>query len=116
MNEQTSKLIEQLAAKLGTTADYLWAVLVRQAAIHSIINLIEFVVIIAIGFIIYPIITKFYRNNEFGYNIGPDMLVIITVGTWSILFVTCLFSINGIITGFLNPEYWALQEILDTLK
>jgi len=35
MNEQTQQLIEKLAEKLGTTAEHVWAVLVRQAPLSS---------------------------------------------------------------------------------
>ena len=38
MNEATAKLIEELAAKLGTTAEHLWGVLVRQAPISATVS------------------------------------------------------------------------------
>jgi len=36
MNEDTIKLIRDLAEKFGTTSEHLWAVMVRQALISSI--------------------------------------------------------------------------------
>lgn len=38
MNEQTTKLIEQLAKELGTTAEYLWTVLLKQSPIADIMR------------------------------------------------------------------------------
>ena len=35
MNDQTLQLLKQLADKLGTTAEHLWAVLVKQAGIEA---------------------------------------------------------------------------------
>jgi len=32
MDSKTAQLIEQLAQKLGTTTEYLWSILIRQAA------------------------------------------------------------------------------------
>lgn len=40
MNEQTVKLVEQLAQKLGTTTEYLWNVLIKQAPISAAIDMI----------------------------------------------------------------------------
>ena len=40
MDEQSAKLIEKLAEKLGTTAQYMWAVLVEQAPVYGISHLI----------------------------------------------------------------------------
>lgn len=39
MEEKTIKLIEQLAQKLGTTTEYLWAVLLKQAPIDATVVL-----------------------------------------------------------------------------
>ena len=40
MDEKFQKLIEALAAKLGTTAEHLWGVLVRQAPISGAVDLV----------------------------------------------------------------------------
>lgn len=48
MNEETRKLIESLAASLGTTAEHLWQVLLRQAYISFWTDLL-FYTITAVG-------------------------------------------------------------------
>ena len=53
MNDQTAKLIEQLAQKLGTTTEYLWSVLIKQAPIDALSRLAFFIVSIIGGIIIY---------------------------------------------------------------
>lgn len=45
MNEETSKLIRELADKLGTTAEHLWSVLVKQAPISSATDCVGLIVL-----------------------------------------------------------------------
>lgn len=35
MNEQTEKLLREIAAKIGTTGEHLWGVLIQQAYIRA---------------------------------------------------------------------------------
>lgn len=39
MNEATQKMIEELATKLGVTAEHLWGVLCRQAPTSAVVGL-----------------------------------------------------------------------------
>jgi hypothetical protein len=41
--------------------------------------------------------------------------MIIGAISWAILFITSLTFLEDIITGFINPEYWALNKILNML-
>ncbi len=43
MDEQIEKLLRELAEKLGTTAEHLWGVLMRQAPISGVIGILVFV-------------------------------------------------------------------------
>lgn len=125
MNDQTTKLIESLAQKLGTTTEYLWGILIKQAPISATIDLCLLVAMIVFGIGLY----KFHNwcnteKNRGGYTetryersdgmlfvpmlVGGVVLVI-----WFFIFIG---SIESIITGFFNPEYWALHEILHHIK
>ncbi len=42
MSEKTEQLLRELAQKLGTTAEHLWGVLIKQAYVDSIIGIIVF--------------------------------------------------------------------------
>ena len=55
MNEQTTKLITDLASKLGTTTEYLWGVLIKQA-LYSVITDLAFLIFSVIyGFVLYKV-------------------------------------------------------------
>jgi len=122
MNDQTTKLLEQLAQKLGTTAEYLWGVLIKQAFVSAVTDLIYFIIVLIAGFGLFKLHKFLAKSNENGDCIYEDWEevsippMILFAIIWAILFIACFFSIGNIINGFLNPEYWALSEILDTLK
>lgn len=114
MNEQTQQLIEKLAAKLGTTAEHLWGVLVRQAPISSMTDAIALCLYAAIMVWGYRLVREKTKDDgDWNDNCGSAALpwIIWGVGTLILLIALCC-SLSGIVAGFVNPEYWALKEIL----
>lgn len=114
MNEQTQQLIEKLAAKLGTTAEHLWGVLVRQAPISSATEAIALAIYATVMVWGYRLVReKTKEDGDWNDNCGSIVLpwIIWGVGTLILLIVLC-FSLSNIVAGFANPEYWALKEIL----
>lgn len=115
--DQVMELLHALANKLGTTSERLWAVLVRQAPISGVTNLLLFT-LSALG------ITKLAQfwwkrlPDEDSYN-RDDMLVpfFLVIGilamTWSIALMK---SAEVIVADFFNPEFSALEYILRELK
>lgn len=123
--ENLNKLLEQLAIKLGTTAQYLWGVLVRQAAIDATIDLILLVISVIFLFILHKLHIRFSQkkqingHNENTYERLEGMAILpMVLSAIFILFMFFiqLFSIGNIISGYFNPEYWALHKILEQLK
>lgn len=117
--EQLSTLLEQLALKLGTTVEYLWDVLIKQAFIAGIQAILAFVLVnIFIG-IWYMIHRKFSNTpnkyyaayNEVPYVAPMAFTIVILIACWIVGLVEAIKSI----TNFINPEYWALQQILESL-
>lgn len=107
MNESTEILIRELSEKLGTTAEHLWGVMVKQAYVYaSTTALIITALVIATGFF-YKKLPKFDDDNG------------ITVFLWTswgflafVTFVAVIAEAQMIVTGFLNPEFWALKQLL----
>lgn len=114
MNDETAKLIQDLAAKLGTTADHLWGVLVRQAPVSSMISILSFVLQ---GCAVY-----FYAKWLMGRPaIEDDDAIPQWIGRgamWCVLIVVVICLLCDMddmatnISGFTNPEYWALKQIV----
>jgi len=111
MNDNTTKLLEQLANKLGTTSGYLWGVLVKQAPVSATITLMYLLLTIAYGFVLY----KTYKK-AFSVYAMPRFFWIGAAVLFGIIFIILFFSLDNIINGYFNPEYWALNKILESIK
>ena len=124
MNEQTTKLIADLASKLGTTTEYLWGVLIKQA-LYSAITDLGFVIFTAIyGYVLYRIYkwlcqpmtdNKTYTRFD-EYEESATMPMFLGFGLFLIFIIANIINFPDIIAGLFNPEYWALHEILKQLK
>jgi len=115
----TEKLLETLANKLGTTTEYLWGILLKQAPIYATVSLIQVLVIWGFGIVLY-IIHGHLSNDEnehsyYNQDLYSIVMCIVFI-MWIILSLLSLFELYNIVNGYFNPEYWALKEILDTLK
>lgn len=98
--------IEKLADKLGVTVEYLWEILLEQAFISAVHTSIFLVVFIVGTVLLYKkansIEPLFERETAMGLMYGI------------IFFTVCMSAVMSyeIISGFFNPEYWALKQVL----
>ena len=108
----------QLAESLGTTAPYLWEVLIRQAFVSCLIDIFEvfiFSMLSAISIFFWVKYgTKFWKWSE------KDDMETFVIGAFiinsillMIMFVVIFANIRTSLVKFINPEYWALKEILN---
>lgn len=121
MNEQTEQLIRELADKLGTTAEHLWGVLIQQALITGIVDtvaMLVFGVIIVRLFIFVKAKTTERAETATSYaraDWEDEQAVGAWLG-WGVLAFTFSLVLAGsasmTMAAFLNPEYWALKQIL----
>jgi len=127
MNNQTNVLLQQLANKLGTTTEYLWAILLKQAAVDATTTLCYFIFIVFGGVLLYKLNKKFmrrYQDPNYSSNQTCDyeeyeplgFVMFISTCIWAIMFIVIFFSLSDIVNGYFNPEYWALDKVLSTLK
>lgn len=113
MNPETLQVLRELADKLGTTAEHLWAVLVRQAYYQGWYSLAEVVMFAMFAVVAGYRSQRAYRwvHDEDGDEIG--WLPVVTFGLAAAIMLGCMMcSIQQAITCFGNPEYYALHEIL----
>jgi hypothetical protein len=127
--EPIADLLKQLATQLGTTAQYLWGVLIHQAPISATISLIQIVLIGIYGLILWkthkyllkeiPKEERSYDDDKNRYQKFEEVAVIpMVLGAIALITFTiiALCLISDVVNGYFNPEYWALQEILSKLK
>lgn len=111
MDQNTQQLIEKLAEKLGTTAEHLWEVLIRQAPITSAIELAMDAMLLVATYQLW----KFLWNHPWKYEeygCTKELTLGAAAVFTAILIISIALSIPSIFAGFLNPEYWALQQII----
>ena len=115
-------LLEVLATKLGVTADHLWGVLVKQAYVNATMTAIQEILIVLIGVALWKV-HKFLSSEEgrdesrYSEHEGLAGLPMIISGMIFAILVVCgFFCLDQIATGFINPEYYALNKILSILN
>lgn len=118
--EQIAGVLEKLATKLGITVEYLWTVLVRQAYMEGIVYLVWFFVLILFSLIGIPKSIKWVKGLPQDETFGYDVQYIFAMVGLAVLFAIVIFSIPSMfsdgIQRLLNPEYFALEKILNVLK
>ena len=114
MNDKMTEVLEQIAIKLGVTADHLWGVLIAQqridAGIHiafsclSVINLLAFIAMFRWAI----------RTDTIDHDLWGPMLLV--WGTLTVVFCIAFFvCVCAAITEIANPEYAALKGLLNMM-
>jgi hypothetical protein len=112
MNPEVAKVVQQLADKLGVTAQYLWAVLVRGNRVEGAIAALFVAVAVAIIYVGYRLVQKANAPevyDGFGYGMAGVTSLILGI----IMFLLCS---HEAIMGIFCPEYGALHDILSRLR
>ena len=119
MTPKIEEALLALAAKLGTTAEHLWYVLVKQSVISGCLNLAGQLAIITICLLcLRKLLKKARAPKEKYYQMSDEEGIMYIVGTG----ICCLFSLfaffcmGASITNIFNPEFHALQSIFTYLK
>ena len=124
MDKQITDLLQQLAQKLGTTTEYLWGVMVRQAFIDGVTDIVYYVIVAAYLWIASKNIPKIWKRaieieEEDSWDDKAMLLksLSIAIGAAGAIFTfISILNLSYTITKFVNPEYWALSQILIMLK
>lgn len=113
MNDQISQLLEQLADKFGTTADHLWGVMLKQAPIQATTELVFFAVFFAGLAIAFKKLKKLPLLDEYKCPVLEACVAWVVYACIAILFFNALVTCLPLdIAAFVNPEYWALRQII----
>lgn len=116
MNEATTKLVEELAAKLGTTAEHLWGVLVRQAPISGVCDALAIVAwIIGLAWALRLVRSKTTDQGN-GCAEWTDEGALVAWLVWaftaSVVMLVAGACFAEIVASIVNPEYWALKQVM----
>lgn len=123
MDEKTLQALTALAEKLGTTAEYLWGVLLNQAPISGVT---DFAVMLAwcVAIVIWTRIVhkktakptkqegSQYIKAEWSDEFGVFSSWVSVFILWFVFAIIAGESMSMVIAAIFNPEYWALKQIL----
>jgi len=119
--EQLVPLLRELAEKLGTTVDHLWGVTVAQASANGMFYLCWLLLLTTTVIVLFCFSKKWYKKakGSEGWKreqVSPYlayMPFVFLFVIWAIAFPKIVYQL---ITAFYNPEYWALQNILNLIQ
>lgn len=109
MNKETTDLINALAEKLGTTAEHLWAVLIRQAPITASMELLLILTLLVAVIVTACLAWRCAKKNN---DEAVACMTIISIALFVALIFTTATELPTIVAGFVNPEYWALTQVM----
>lgn len=115
MNEQAVLFLKELSNKLGTTSEYLFSALVKQAPISGIINLLVIVLLFVLTFLWTRNVYKksclhYYEEESIRFFAWLSVIILLFIS------LCMLESLPIVISGLINPEYWALKEISNMIN
>lgn len=142
--DKVMELLEQLANSLGVAVEYLWTTLVRQQYVEGVTNLSMAVVGVIVSIVLLcciPRATRYFVNqhkelaedrkkNYTGWNGSNSvssmkedfcntMKFVVPIVGFISMFVIVLCVVNDIKFGIqqlLNPDYFALKEVLNVIS
>ncbi len=141
MDEKTEQILTTLAIKLGTTIEHLWGVLGKQAVVTGYVNLILYALAFVLCAFVMVICWRMGKKADDAFFVEynrdvPDVhseretrremldrlgergktffSAFMTFSLIMVAVVLCFFIFLGDNIGrILNPEYWALRQIMD---
>lgn len=113
--------ITQLADALKVGAEHVYGVLVTQQVVESITTVIVYIICLSFSIFLFWNGSRLLKLQEergksdinddtIGWNFIPGVLLSFC------LLIYFFFTINSTVTGFVNPEYGAIQEIMNLIR
>lgn len=113
--DKATQYIDAIASKLGVASEHVYGLLVKQAIVSGVLDLIFGVALIIATYVLVRMSIwlatseKAYDNDlePYGVFTGIGALVALIFG------IVCMYSGVG---ELINPEYYAIKEIMDVFK
>jgi hypothetical protein len=117
MTDQIMEILRVLAEKFGTTTEFLWGIMVRQAYVVGISQILAFVMaglfVFAWNRYVWSIrLPEDPQEDRGGDKTFGIMMVrlfgVVGACMWAMMF---LCGLTEITTALVNPEYWAIKQV-----
>ncbi len=111
--EKATEYIETLASSLGVAAEHVYGILVRQQVAEGVTTLIMFgVVYLVLGIVVGVAVKK----SDFDYECIANYVAVIGCIVLIFVSVFAFVDVGDAIMKVMNPEYYAIKEIMDVIK
>lgn len=124
LTEQVKQAVSSIAEGLKAPAEHVYSVLVKQRVINAVSNIFIYLILITLSYISIRWTVGKYDPEEdcydgvmwdgYKYDINGWIFLPLVVTGATILIIGG--SMSTTISGLLNPEYFAIQEILSIIK
>lgn len=108
--------IEEMANSLGVAAEHVYELLVRQQVISGVITIAAFVLAWAIFGAICTATTRKSETDKYGEVNGYAVISLLSGVVLVISLIFGFIEIAGAVKQLVNPEYYAIREIMDVFK
>ncbi len=112
---QIKELLTPLAEKIGQTGQYIFGLFLRQVYVNALIDLLW----LPVGGFSFWLANHLYRWNKKHKNeLGDEVFFLWMVVAGLLIFglITILVPLGGLIQALVNPQYKAIELIIQTLK
>lgn len=115
--EAVQVILQPLADKLGTTGQYVWELQVKQAYVDGSIALVGLLFGIALITVAILWMKKINDNLETQRNTEMDGFgVVASVILFIAGFIFLCTNVPTVLNCFINPEYYALRQLIKLVK
>ena len=110
--EVVTTSLQPLADKLGTNGQYIWGLQVKQAYVDGSIALVGLLFGLAIVVLTVFLNLKYSDDEYYDFEFWSIVSIIPIIIGISFIYST----IVTVFTAFINPEYYALQHLIQLVK
>jgi hypothetical protein len=124
--EDTKAGLIGLAGALKTTAEHVYVVLVKQQVVYSISYLLFDIMLFIVSIYFLSCFKNNYKrtqiktdswyNDDIEDHFGLVGMLVFGIIFGIILIVSIAFNGTDIVTGFINPEYGAIKDIINFIN
>lgn len=128
--DKTTEAVKDLANALKVPAEHVYSILIKQQIVKSVTNLFIIILLCLLSYIVSKVTLKSYKDTNISYRIEHKILDsnynryelddngwwVMGITTVAVLIISTIITfvsvITSVITGFINPEYGAIKDIL----
>lgn len=108
--------LKGLGSALKVGSEHVYVIIVKQQIVKSVIGLILIVICFIIIFPLIKFIKYLVNHDDVDEVFGLAVACVFLCIGWIILVTFSICNIGNIVTGFINPEYGAIKDIMSFIN